>query len=182
MSLEDPSVVVVFFNGPSFSSFSCPRRDDDGRGASFSSRDGKKISLNARRHRRRPSHGTRILCHLPPAYRRRWNRLDPFLLAPPPRDDDASDDDHLPLFETGGRRDATGLLKQPRKAQLRTGSCNQVSRVCSPNGRHDRSLDAAAAAAAVMNDGGVGRGLVLLALGPDGHLIHCTCHFSVMRK
>ena len=59
--------------------------------------------------------------------------------------------------ETGGRHDATGLLKQPQKAQLRTGSCNQVSRVCSPNGRHDRSLDAAAAAAAVMNDGGVRR-------------------------
>ena len=50
-----------------------------------------------------------------------------------------------------------GLLKQPRKAQLRTGSCYQVSRVCSPNVRHDRSLDAAAAAAAVMNDGSVGR-------------------------
>jgi hypothetical protein len=59
--------------------------------------------------------------------------------------------------ETGERRDATGLLKQPQKAQLRTGSCNQVSRVCSPNVRHDRSLDVAAATAAVMNDGGVGR-------------------------
>jgi hypothetical protein len=46
--------------------------------------------------------------------------------------------------ETGRRRDAPGLLKLPRKSQLRTGSCNQVSRVCPPNGRHGRLVKGAA--------------------------------------
>jgi hypothetical protein len=43
--------------------------------------------------------------------------------------------------DMGGRHDATGLLKLPRKAQLRTCSCDQVSRVCSPKSRHDQFLD-----------------------------------------
>jgi hypothetical protein len=44
----------------------------------------------------------------------------------------------------GGGRNAPGLLKLLRKAQLRTSLCLQVSRVCSPNGRHDRFVNTAA--------------------------------------
>jgi len=38
--------------------------------------------------------------------------------------------------KTGGGRDAPGLLKLPRKAQLRTSLCLQVSGVCPPKARH----------------------------------------------
>ena len=39
--------------------------------------------------------------------------------------------------KTGGGRDAPGLLKLPRKAQLRTSLCLQVSGVRRPKARHD---------------------------------------------
>ena len=46
--------------------------------------------------------------------------------------------------QEGGRRNAPRLLKLPQKSQLRTGSCDQVSRICSSNGRHGRLVNAAA--------------------------------------